>query len=545
LNATIPADNNCQGRPIQLTFRYNGGDCSQSDNLQDRQKFDCFDILPPLGAGPPPLQAGVESYIVATQLGGGSVYFEGFVAVGQAYTLNEDFFFDKLSADMNVTVYDPAGSTDPLTIVQGENIMQTLFVHLSCSQPLFLKDRFGSGQVVQWIEDSGRNVSCFQQTVTGDLVVSLDAENQDQPVRLLEMVIVSNIDDEPINKTDEVFGLILEPGGEAIILSPLNVTVDLTERVRYTFFTTIIGETLDGSQTCNGFDFFECIAGIALPPFFPTLAPTPSPTVTPFPTPDPETTTCEIRSVVECLVTDPFIEGGCDFLKAPTTLTCTPESDIALLKFNYTGANCDGADFCVDSNGGPSGTEQVYIEITDCEKSGFFQGTAVVGDDITINSRGIFLCPELFVSIQTVDFDEDAEENNGVELQTMIFPTTCPFYTLNEDYGALKLLQFRTSIDGIQTITANVFLNFAADNIGQFDATIQSGEIESPFGSGPVPVPLEIPKRTRQTIETQTATLDLLGLGGTTFVFSQTLSAVSDTEFMLPCDDFTNVTITL
>jgi hypothetical protein len=548
LNVTLAADNNCQGRPVQLTFRYNGGDCSQSDNLQDRQKFDCFDILPPLGAGPPPTQAGVESYVLATTLGGEDVYFEGFVEVGKLFTLNEDFFFDKLSADMNVTFYDPAGSTDPATIVQGANIMQTEFIHLSCSQPLFLKDRFGAGQVVQWIEDDGRNVSCFQETVTGDLVVSLDAENQDQPVRLLEMVIVSNVADEPINKTEEVNGQILEPGGDAIILSPINVTVDLTERVRYTFFTTIIGETLDGNQMCNGFDFYECIAGIALPPFFPTLAPTPSPTVTPFPTPDPNTTTCEIRSIVECLVTEPFIEGGCEFLTAPTTLTCTAGSDISLLKFEYTGANCDGSAFCTDSNGGPSsvGAEQVYIEITDCETTAFFQGTVDLGDTVTVNSRGFFLCDTIEVSIQTVNFDEGEEENNGEVLQSLVLSTECPFFTLNEDYGALKLTQFRTSIDGTQAIAAELFINYAVDNIGQFDATIQSGQIESPFESGPVPgVPLVIPKRTRETLESQTATIDLLGQGGTVLTFSQTLNAVSDTQFMLPCDDFTNITITL
>jgi hypothetical protein len=37
-------------------------------------------------------------------------------------------------------------------------------------------------------------------------------------------------------------------------------------------------------------------------------------------------------------VTDPFIEGGCDFLKAPTTLTCTasPENEILRLSIEYT-----------------------------------------------------------------------------------------------------------------------------------------------------------------------------------------------------------------
>ena len=89
LNISLVQDNNCEGRPVQITFRYNGGDCSQSDNLQDRQKFDCFDIEPPVGVGPPPTVAGEEAYIVATQFGGGSVYFEGFVPVGETFTHNK------------------------------------------------------------------------------------------------------------------------------------------------------------------------------------------------------------------------------------------------------------------------------------------------------------------------------------------------------------------------------------------------------------------------------------------------------------------------
>jgi hypothetical protein len=554
LNISLVQDNNCQGRPVQLTFRYNGGDCSQSDNLQDRQNFECFDIEPADGGvGPPPTVAGDVAYVLATQFGGGSVYFEGFVPVGQTFTLNEDNFFDKLAADMNVTFYDPQGSTDPTEILQFSNQMQTEFIHLSCSQPLFLKDRFGAAQVVQWIEDSGRNVSCFQQTVTGDLVISLDAENQQQPVRLLEMVIVSNVADEPINKTAEIFGEILEPGGDAIILEPLNVTVDLTERVRYTFFTTIIGETLDGSQMCNGFDFYECIAGIALPPFFPTLAPTPSPTVTPFPTPDPNTTTCEIRSIVECLVTEPFVEGGCEFLSAPTNLRCTAgeDNDISVLKFEYTGAGCNGA-FCEDFNGGPAGRQEVYIEVTDCETTAFFQGTVNIGDTIRVNSRGNFLCPDFTVSVQEIDFDEVSEVNNGAQLQFMTFSSTCqatgPFWVLNDNYGAFQLQQLTTAFDGVQTTTAEIFLNFAVDNLGQFNAVVQSGQIDAtaPFTSGPIPgVPLDIAKRTRQTLQTQEGTIQLLGNGGVEFVFSQALSAVSDTQFMLPCDDFTNFTFTL
>ena len=500
------------------------------------------------GSGPPPTQAGVEAFVFAEQLGGGSLFFEGLVPVGRLFTLNADLEFDKLSADMNITFYDPTG---PEPIFQYQNQMQTLFVHLSCSQPLFLKDRFGAAQVVQWIEDDGRNVSCFQDTATGNLVVSLDADNQDQPVRLTEMVIISNVAEQPINYTDEVNGVILNPG-DTLELPPINITIDLTERVRYTFFTTILGETLDGLQMCNGFNFFECIAGVALPPFFPTLAPTPSPTVTPFPTTDPNITTCSIRSLIECLVTEPFIVGGCDFLSAPTSLSCTPGASLTELRLEYTGDNCLlGADFCEDFNGGPSGLEQVYIEITDCETTGFFQGTANLGDVIRVNSRGNFLCPTIEVAIAVVDFNEAEEINNGTILQTLVLPVndeagSCPFWTLNDNYGALQLQEYTSDIDGIQTISAEIFMNFAVDNIGSFGAIINSGNITSSFGSGPVPgTPIDVPRRQKLSLLNQTTTLDLIGQAGTTFVFEQILQAVADTQFMLPCDAFASYNFTI
>lgn len=518
-----------------LTFRYNGGDCSQSDNLQDRQKFDCFDSA----TNPPPTTARSTSYIIATALGGGDVYFEGFVDVGGDYTLNEDRVFDKLSADMNITIYDPMGSTDPTAIINGGNIQQTIYVHLSCSQPLFLKDRFGANQVVQWIEGDGRVVSCFIQTETAPLTLSLNASNQEEPVRLLEMNVITNTQPEPINKTMEVNGVILNPGG-TIDLSPINVTVDLTSRTRYTFFTTVIGETLDGSTMCNGFDFHECIAGVALPPFFPTLAPTPSPTITPFPTPDPDTTTCDIRAAIECLVVQPF-GPTCETLTAPTATRCTAGGEISLLKFEYTGT------------GAAAGTNPAYIEITDCEKSGFFQGTAFIGDIITVNSRGNFLCETVEFSIQTLDFDEAEEANNGEVLEEFSLTSVCTAdgesWVLGANYGSLRLVEYTSDLDGIQALQAQIVMNYAVDNVGRFGATISSAQLNSPFNTANpaelVGSPVLVDTRSRVQLATQNATITLEGAAGTTFDFTLGIMASSATTAALPCDDFANFTFSI
>jgi hypothetical protein len=535
-NFTPVGDNNCQGRPVVISFRYNGGDCSQSDNLQDRQQFDCFD-----SSNPPPTEAGTLAYIVAATLGGGDVYFEGFVPVGDVYTLNGDRTFDRLSADMNITVYDPQGSSDPATIVNGANIMQTVFVHLSCSQPLFLKDRFGSSQVVQWIELDGRVVSCFVETETAALTLSLNTTGIDDQnaVRLLEMNIISNTEGF-INYTDEVNGVILT-SGQILELSPVNVTLDLTERMRYTFFTTVVGETLDGGTECNGFDFHECIAGIALPPFFPTLAPTSSPTITAFPTPDPETTDCEAEAVIDCVVQEPF-GLSCDMLGAPSAPRCTPGSELVSLLFEYTGSGCGTAEDCTDEGTAPY-PEEVYIEITDCETSGYFQGTAFLGDTITVNSRGNFLCETIEVEIQTVDFDEEEEVNNGDTLQTLSLSTAClaepgQTWVVGFDYGALRLTQYTSDIDGIQSSFATVLMSYVVENPGVFGASMTSAVLSSGF-SGPNQQLLNtttlVAPRSRLQLDSETMNLDLITGSGTTYDFTLSVAGSTANSAANPC----------
>jgi hypothetical protein len=534
-NFTTPLDNSCEGRPIVMTFRYNGGDCSQSDNLQDRQKFDCFDIEPEDGgSGPPPLTAGTVSYVVATQLNADDViYFEGFVPVGETFTLNDNRTFDRLSADMNITMYDPKNSSDPATIITAANMQQTTFVHLSCSQPLFLKDRFGSSQVVEFIEDDGRTVSCFVATSIDTLTLTLNTTglSGQTEIRLLEMNIISNTEGF-INKTDEVNGVIIS-AGEVLTLSPINVTLDLTERTRYTFFTTVVGETLDGSTECNGFDFHECVAGLPLPPLFPTLAPTPSPTITAFPTPDPETTDCSAEALIECVVQDPF-GPTCEEISAPNATRCSTGAVVSLLQFVLTGNACGSTPDCVDTpsdEGDLSG--QVYMEILDCETTAFFQGTADNGDLITVNSRGNFLCDSIEITISTVNFNEEEETNSGVLLQSLSVPTSClseaesaTGWSLGTDYGALRLDKYVSDLDGTQAVFATFLMNYVIDNPGAFGANIDSASLDSAFSGEQLLLNgnTVVAPRSRLSIGTETVTVNLTESSGSAFDFGLAIS---------------------
>ena len=75
---------------------------------------------------------------------------------------------------------------------EGGNVLQLVDLPLSCSQPLFHFDKFGASQVTQWIETSGRIVTDTQTGVTGTIQLALDASNEQIPVRLLEMTVLTN-----------------------------------------------------------------------------------------------------------------------------------------------------------------------------------------------------------------------------------------------------------------------------------------------------------------------------------------------------------------
>jgi hypothetical protein len=421
-------------------------------------------------------------------------------------------------------------------------MLQTEFLHLSCSQPLFLLDRFGAAQVTRWVEDDGRVVTTEVNTTIETLALTLETtgiEGQDGVV-LRELNILSNTEGF-INKTEEVNGVIIMEG-DTLQLSPIDVTLDLSQRTRYTFFTTVSGETLDGTAECNGFDFHECIVGTALPPAFPTLAPTPSPTTTPFPTPDPFETECSAEAVINCVVTEPFNDAGCLAIP-PLTPRCSTGANIALLTFNLTTNKCDGADGCVDLSDEPI-PEEVYVEITDCETTAFFQGTANIGDSIVVNSRGNFLCDTFEVSIQMVDFNEVEEANEGTILQNLTLPSSClgpdeseVGFTINENYGALRLIQYTSDIDGIQAEFVTVQMSYIVENPGPFAANINSASLDSGFSgeSELVDGSIIVGARSRFQLDTETTVIDMLAQAGTTFSFSLSVSGASDNEAASVC----------
>lgn len=247
----IPIDNGCQNPFQVVTFRYNGGDCMQSNNFLQRHEFTCDDMI----GGPPTssVQDGsvtpVTNYIVVTSRSGNETYFAGNVSVGDEYTLNADEKYSVLIGDMTISIYE----------TQEGNLLQKTNLLLDCTNQLFLFDSFGASQVVYWKENDGREVQIPDHTQIGNIAVTVNNPDDSSIIRLVEMTLIGNMQNEPVDYTPEVQDVILQQQ-QAITLNDFQFQYEYgVNRTRYTFFTTIIAENLDGSEQCNDYAVLECV----------------------------------------------------------------------------------------------------------------------------------------------------------------------------------------------------------------------------------------------------------------------------------------------
>jgi hypothetical protein len=238
-------------RAFEMSFRYNGGDCSQSRNSQALSGlFQCNNFN-----GGPPSKEGVVAWIEAFELGGGEIYFSGFVTVGEVFTL---FAEDTFSPNQNITIYDSKGETDRDSVVRPENIMQTIRYHSAQETSFYLSNKFGSAQLVEFVNEYQGRVTCFITAILAlDIMIPIFT-NGDNSVRLTSLKILTNILG-IIDKTEEVNGFVIDGMVDEPI--PIEITLDLSVRQRsYTFSTTIVGETVTGADECNGDNFVEFAA---------------------------------------------------------------------------------------------------------------------------------------------------------------------------------------------------------------------------------------------------------------------------------------------
>ena len=511
-DSILPLVTQCTQRPNQLVMRYNGGTCEQSFNIQPTTLFQCFDFQ-----GGPPDSEGAESYVVATDIKGqGITYFEGFIRVGEELLL-DDPDQSRVDANMNITVY----ASDDKSFA---NMLQTVVYHTSCSRNLFLKDRYGSFQLVVFVNDLQGTVSCFYNATFDFNIVNTGSFGAE----FVSLISETNIGGGPFNLTDQVLEqqAQVNPGDEFTL--SLNINIDLTVRQRYTVLTTIVGRTEGTGVLCSDTDFLSFVAGNPLPPIFPTIAPTSSPTGTPQPTPDPLTAPCELTPIIQCVVTT-GASSNCRSLVTPLVTSCTGSVAPVDLTFVYRGGNCDASDngsvgfTCVDSAGGPSGLEQVHIAITSGNVV-LFLGVATLDGSIT--GGGVYGA--------SIDIVISTNNNGagGTVLQTMRLNTNCDDaddLSLGNTWGAMQLSGFSSDLAGRVSGFATVVMTYSVENEGALAAELTSAISNGSLVGEQIllDTPTPIAPRRGQVLGTESQTINLFSSATKVFTFDLVVEGVS------------------
>merc|ERR1712194_604005 len=154
---TVVGDNDCQGPVKEITYRFMGGSCDETDAVMSRDLFSCEDHI---GA----YAAGTSTYYIEASGSGDSLYFAGDVQVGLEYTLNQDGAFDSLGS-ATIKVY------------LDEDLLQTVTINdMTCNSPLFLFDTFGGSQITKWTETSGRVVTSYVGMSKENAETDVDAD---------------------------------------------------------------------------------------------------------------------------------------------------------------------------------------------------------------------------------------------------------------------------------------------------------------------------------------------------------------------------------
>jgi len=242
-----------------MTWIYSGGGCENSWNVQG-EKFICEDFN-----GGPPTTIGEKSFIVVTDADGEFIYHRDWVTVNSLYEHNSGG--ERFSADSIITIYKNNNTGDLA------NLLQSIQYHSSCSQTLFLKNRFGANILVEWTNEEQGTISCFANQ-TFNLEVDIPVEFEGGPATVTGLTVASNVDPFFFNLTDDVAGVVVNAGDT--FQTTINVPIDLTEKRTYNMLITLTADTA-GGQICTATDIVTFTAGYPLPPIFPTFSPTQAP----------------------------------------------------------------------------------------------------------------------------------------------------------------------------------------------------------------------------------------------------------------------------
>lgn len=438
----------CEQRPSVLTMLYNGGPCSQSFNIQPSTLFQCFDLINPPGAGPPPLEG--PAYIEARASKNGELFFAGVVEAGSEFNITSGD--GRIEADTSILIRQGTGP-------EGAP-MQLINYHTSCSRNLFLKDRYGSAQVAGWINEAQGEVNC-----TTTVIYNYDIRNTGTVnAELCSLMTTITPPGETLDLTADIADQIVGPGMNFTIGIP--TVIDLTTRMTYNVEATLIGKNPVGKE-CSDTDEIEFEAGTPVFGLPPTPAP---PTTSPAPTPDPEGLDCMIDASAACVLGN---LAPCSLISSlpPFFVTCSLP-DVIDLTFIFTGGTC--AESTTTQEGFAAG----------CTDSGAIAGPARIRAFGTTSQNEYFnglVTPETPFAIEGTDnapldpvVQVDITSLDGAPLQSMTINTACTEandLTLGKTFGALLFASYRNDDAFVQGFQEASWA-FVATNTGSIDVDI-------------------------------------------------------------------------
>jgi hypothetical protein len=525
-NRTVPPLDRCEGRPFEMGFIYNGGDCGGSFNIQAvGDIFFCTD-----SNGGPPTTRGEASYIVVTSSNDlGITYHSEWVQAGEYFKLYDggNFFED----DQTISIWSSNDTRDP------NNLLQRMTYHSSCSQNLFLKDRFGAVQLVEWVNEVQGRVSCFAK-IAFSIHVSIPVELQGDTLTLETLTVASNIDPFYYDFTDKISGTTGTPG-EVYVADDLTIKLDLTQRRNYNLLFTLTAIT-DEAAACIGDALLQFDAGTPLPPIFPTLSSTQAPSGSPSPNMDPARSPCILETNIQCVTAS---GRSCSKLSSPTQSLCNDKNGVRSLELLVTGQSCGNTKNCYDI--APITESSVYVEIVE-KDTNHFAGVVPLG--------GIFRVSGPFegYSLDKITLYSVSNGGPGSELQVLETVELGCDGTVGEDlmllnnYGGLQLVGFDTS-QGSQSVFETLMLTMTVTNSGSVVATVQEGTGASPFEPNPIilnpsgPAHLEV----GAVLEAETSVLlNLAEFHGDQFEFRLDASGIGFSSGMV-CSSLTAYTISV
>lgn len=245
--------NDCND-PLQVVMlHYFGGGCNNSPSAH-RFNGTCV-----INSEAPTRETGSPNYITATSSDGRDRYFAGTVNVGDEFTINSNKEFDMLPKDLTIQIFSSRGG----------DLLQTVTMDLTCIGHLFLGDDVGGLNIQSWIEISGREVGMFMiddhlNRPTYDIPLLISATGG-KPLRVTEYSMIVHSRDSSVNHEYRRVGdQILQPFSPPRPFPGIPLNHDLAtgmengRHVLHIIFTTVMAETLDGTEECNDWHMFEC-----------------------------------------------------------------------------------------------------------------------------------------------------------------------------------------------------------------------------------------------------------------------------------------------